>query len=90
MKTVIKYSLFLLAMIVPMGELYAHADGVHAGGWMQNLLHIMQNYRSLDDYSCSGCYCQFTGTRYHQKTSLENYPREQVICKKSMNLVIDL
>lgn len=43
MKTVIKYSLFLLAMIVPMGELYAHADGVHAGGWMQNLLHIMQN-----------------------------------------------
>jgi len=43
MKTVIKYSLFLLTMIVPMGELYAHADGVHAGGWMQNLLHIMQN-----------------------------------------------
>lgn len=43
MKTVIKYSLFLLAMIVPMGELYAHTDGVHSGGWMQSLLHIMQN-----------------------------------------------
>jgi len=43
MKTVIQYNLFLLAMMVPMGELYAHADGVHAGGWMQNLLHIMQN-----------------------------------------------
>ena len=43
MKTVIRDSLFLLAIIVPMGELYAHTDGVHAGGWMQNLLHILQN-----------------------------------------------
>ncbi|MFW2373331.1 MAG: HupE/UreJ family protein [Gammaproteobacteria bacterium] len=43
MKTVIRYSLFLLAMMVPMSELYAHSDGVHSGGWIQNLLHIMQN-----------------------------------------------
>ena len=43
MKTVIKYSLLLIAMIVPMGELYAHTNGVHGGEWMQSLLHILQS-----------------------------------------------
>ena len=47
MKTVIRYSLFLLAMIAPAGEVYAHVDGAHSGGLMQSLLHIVQSPEHL-------------------------------------------
>ena len=47
MKSVLHYTLLPIVLLAPFKEALAHIDGVHSGGLLQSLMHLLQSPEHL-------------------------------------------